>query len=177
MTLWPAALDHFLALEKTYRRERDRLWRMALRMTGTSATAEDLVQDAFLRMMGMPAGRIAVERAWLTRVVRNLALNHLRRHGYGLFTPLDQQQIEAICSDCPTVESALIAKETLQRTLRAILALPPRRREVFILHRFHDLTYDEIAMRMGISRNTVMVQIVNALVDLHRAIGDGDPER
>jgi RNA polymerase sigma-70 factor (ECF subfamily) len=48
--------------------------------------------------------------------------------------------------------------------------LPPRRREAFVLNRIEGLTYDEVAERMGISRNTVITQIVAALAELDKRL-------
>lgn len=156
-------------LDKLYASERGRLQRLVLRMTGQRATAEDILHDAFLRLLNMPEGHVVTHDAWLARVARNLALNHLRREGQGVVS--GPREVEAVEADRPSVEAELISRESLRLVLRAILALPPRRREIFVLHRFQGLSYDDIAARLGISRNTVMVQIVNALADLRRGLG------
>jgi RNA polymerase sigma factor (sigma-70 family) len=154
-----------------YSSESGRLRRLVRCMTGQDAIAEDLVHDAFLRLIRQPEGSVIEPEAWLTRVVRNLTINRLRRESLGIFVAANPEEIEAAPLNHPSVEVELIARESLAACLRAIMALPPRRREIFILHRFHDLTYDAIAARLSISRNTVMVQIVNALADLHRTLG------
>ena len=53
---------------------------------------------------------------------------------------------------------------------KAIASLPARRREAFVLNRIEGLSYDEIAERMKISRNTVISTIVNAMADLDRKL-------
>lgn len=141
--------------------------RLVLRLTRQRAASEDIVQDAFLRLLHMPDGQIITPEAWLARVARNLALNHLRRESRAGAT----LAAEDVASDRPGIEQVLISRQMLHRVLRAILDLPPRRREIFVMHRFQDLTYDQIAAQLGISRNTVMVQIVNALADLRQSLG------
>ena len=128
------------------------------------------MQDAFLRLLHMPDGQIITPEAWLARVARNLALNHLRRESRA-GAAFAAEDPEDVASDRPGVEQVLISRQMLHRVLRAILDLPPRRREIFVMHRFQDLTYDQIAAQRGISRNTVMVQIVNALADLRQSLG------
>jgi RNA polymerase sigma factor (sigma-70 family) len=139
-------------------------------MTGQDAIAEDLMHDAFVRLLRQPEGKVTEAEAWLTRVVKNLAINRLRREGLGVVKAVAPEEIDNIARNDLSTEHELIARESLHLCLKAIMALPPRRREIFILHRFQGLTYDGIAERLGISRNTVMVQIVNALADLHREL-------
>ncbi|WGR62228.1 RNA polymerase sigma factor (plasmid) [Paracoccus ferrooxidans] len=170
--LWcRATMEPTFSFDKLYLGQRGRLQRLVLRVTGQRATAEDVVHDAFLRLLNMPQGHVIAQDAWLARVARNLALNHMRHERQGVVVDAPPGGVETITSDTPSAEMVLVCRESLRRVMQAILALPPRRREIFVLHRFGELTYDEIAARLGISRNTVMVQIVNALADLRRELG------
>jgi RNA polymerase sigma-70 factor (ECF subfamily) len=160
-------------IDKIYIGERGRLWRLIMRLTGNHATADELVQDTFLRLLSGEAvrdGNIRSYEAYLTRIARNLALNHLRHQNFGVEISVGQDVLEAIGDERPSADLALISRQRLEDVLKAIIALPPRRREIFILHRFEGMTYDQIAAQLGISRNTVMVQIVNALADLRGAM-------
>ena len=65
----------------------------------------------------------------------------------------------------------MIDRCELRRVLEAVATLPLRRRQAFVLHKFEGLSYDEIAARQGVSRNTVITQIVSALADLDRRLG------
>lgn len=151
-----------------YLREQPDLRRLLSRMTGSLSMADDLVQDVFVRLIEAEAGlgHIRNPRAYLHRSARNIAINALRRQ--------QRYVSDAGTSELPdpaaTVVDRLIAREELLRVMRAIAALPARRREVFVLSRVDHRTYDEIADQMGISRNTVMVQIVRALSDLRRTL-------
>ncbi|MBR9765502.1 MAG: sigma-70 family RNA polymerase sigma factor [Rhodobacteraceae bacterium] len=159
------------AVSTLYQSERPRLQRFARRLTGNAATSDDLVQETFLRILSRRGqDRIAVEQAYLSAILRNLALNHLRHLRLGVEVPVEDSVLAAMADSGPAVDDRIIARQSLEQVLRAILTLPQRRREIFVLHRFEDLTYDQIAERLGISRNTVMVQIVNALADLRRQL-------
>lgn len=163
-------LDSLALISNIYMQERGRLQSMIRRMTKQDNISEDVVHDAFLRLVQQPHGNVVEVEAWLTRVARNLALNHIRNTSRNPIDVGECDRIEHTASDAPSVERQLIDREQLLRCMRAIMDLPPRRREIFVMHRFHELTYDEIAGRLGISRNTVMVQIVNALAGLHQSM-------
>ncbi|WP_414896615.1 RNA polymerase sigma factor [Rhodovulum sp. YEN HP10] len=156
-----------------YMKERPGLRRFLTSMTGNLSLAEDLVQETFLRVLERdPAGgEIRDPRAYLLRSARNLALNTLavqRRSA-------DMDEMPDIADPAPAAVERMIAREELLLVMRAIAALPARRRQVFVLSRVDDLTYDQIAARLGISRNTVMVQIVRALSDLRKALPMPEP--
>jgi RNA polymerase sigma factor (sigma-70 family) len=151
-----------------YLREQPDLRRLLSRMTGSLSMADDLVQDVFVRLIEtqLAPGHIVNPRAYLHRTARNMAINALRRqHRY-----VSDAGTTELPDPAVTVVDRMIAREELLRVMRAIAALPARRREVFVLSRVDHLSYDEIAAQMGISRNTVMVQIVRALSDLRRAL-------
>jgi RNA polymerase sigma-70 factor (ECF subfamily) len=65
---------------------------------------------------------------------------------------------------------AALYRSELRRLLEAIAQLPARRRQAFVLNRISGLSYDEIAAHMGISRNTVISQVVAAMAELDRRI-------
>lgn len=151
-----------------YISERPELRRFLWRMTGSVSMAEELVQDAFLRLLerGDRADPVRNPQAYLRRSARNLALNALqaqRRHE-------PASEVPELADPTPGVVDRMISRQELLAVMRAIAGLPPRRREVFVLSRVDNRSYDEIAERLGISRNTVMVQIVRALSDLRKAL-------
>ncbi|WP_182086233.1 sigma-70 family RNA polymerase sigma factor [Aureimonas sp. ME7] len=153
-----------------YRSEEGRLRGLVQRLVGNRATAEDLVHQAFLHLLRQadPACRSAP--AYLTTTVRNLALNHLRdarRRGETSLTDLD---LDALTDGKPSPEASAIYRCELRRLLGAVAELPERRRQAFLLSRMEELTYDEIALRMNVSRNTVISHVVAALADLSRRL-------
>jgi RNA polymerase sigma-70 factor (ECF subfamily) len=155
-----------------YSAERGRLKRLITRLVGNRAATDDLVQQAFVKLMAAAeSGRIENCAAYLTTTVGNLARNHLRDLGRRGEVDLKVEDLHALPDRAPSPEMVAIHRRELRRVLAAVATLPPRRREAFVLNKFEGMTYDEIAVRQGVSRNTVITHIVLALADLDRRLG------
>jgi len=134
--------------------------------------AKDVVQDTFIRVWTKreewsSGGSVS---AYLYRIVRNLSLNArrdrstARRHD-------DLCGVTRAREDPPRrPDEALEAASLRAEVEAAIEALPERRREVFVLSRFHGLTHREIAETMEISPQTVSNQMTAALAELRRTL-------
>ncbi len=158
-----------LDISALYLSQRLRLQRIIRRLVGNGEAAEDLVHQSFEKLLAaLDAKDIQNRPAYLTSTARNLALNHLRDIGRRGEVELGDEQFHAVPDSRPSPELVVLHRSELRRVMEAIAALPPRRREVFVLHKFEGLNYDEIADRKGISRNTVISHIVLALADLDR---------
>jgi RNA polymerase sigma factor (sigma-70 family) len=154
-----------------YTSEQGRLKRLVRRLVGNRATAEDLVQQAFVKLIAsVECGELENCPAYLTCTARNLALNHVRDQGRRNEIALSDGKLQALPDSSPSPEAAAIYRCELRRVLKAVAALPPRRREAFVLNKFEGMSYDEIAARQGVSRNTVISHIVIALADLDRGM-------
>jgi RNA polymerase sigma-70 factor (ECF subfamily) len=124
---------------------RPRLTRVAYRMLGSVADAEDVVQDAFLRWLGTDRAAVREPAAFLTRVVTRLALDQLksaraRRETYvGPWLP------------DPVVEPAedAVDEDITLPLLLALERLSPLERAAFLLHDVFGLGFDEIAETIG----------------------------
>ena len=155
-----------------YRTEKGRLSRIIERIVGNASTADELVQDAFSNLVSTSRKtQIDDPKAYLTRAVRNLAINHLRHLHQGVEVSVDEQVYNAIADNRPSPEMELLYREELRRLLDALATLPPRRREIFILHRFEGISYGELANRFELSKRTVVNHVFNALDDLYLALG------
>lgn len=120
---------------------------IAYRMVGSFSEAEDLVQEAFLRLH-LQEDAVESPRAWLTTVTTRLAIDHLRsarvrREQYpGTWLP------EPVLAD-PAPDAA-IGGETLSYAVLVMLErLSPVERAVFVLREAFDFGYDEIAQMIG----------------------------
>ncbi|MDD2867809.1 sigma-70 family RNA polymerase sigma factor [Neomegalonema sp.] len=127
----------------------------ALRRSGASAeTAEDLAQDAFLRVLDrQPADRGAEgdPRAYLFRTARNLLIDQKRREILARRDEMDDEAFSALPDPSPSTERRICARERLALTQQALAELPPRTRRAFELHRLEGLTLAETAQALGIS--------------------------
>jgi RNA polymerase sigma-70 factor (ECF subfamily) len=148
----------------------DAAFNLARWLTGNTADAEDVVQDAYLRAFRyLDAFRGDNFRVWLLTIVRNCFLDWLKdnRSGQALFqpAPTDQEWVDP----APSAESMLLDRVDSE-TLGALMAqLPAEYREVLILREIEDLSYKDIAAVTGIPAGTVMSRLARARLALRKA--------
>jgi len=144
---------------------RQALSRYVRRLVGSQSAADEIVQEAFLRVYNQPQAREPL-RPYLFSVARNLASNS-RRHDriVNAFSAKDvaSQLIEAEQSP----EDSLLADERLRLLNESIRNLPPQCRAAFALRMFQDRSYKEIAAQLGISARTVEKHIAAAVSVIH----------
>jgi RNA polymerase sigma-70 factor (ECF subfamily) len=151
----------------TFTEQQAALTRFLRRRLGDKALAEDLTQETWIRAASTNrAMAIDNPRSYLFRIAGNLALDHQRHVGLGIEVEAGESVTDAVPDPSPTPESVVRYKREFTRFLGAVDRLPPRCREVFLLVKVHGLKYSEVAARLGISKNTVMVHVVNALNQL-----------
>lgn len=150
-------LDIFLGLRK-------RLVSTISRFVKSRATAEDLVQDTFLRLWERRAALPEADQlhGYVLRTGRNLAIDFHRRERVAPFVH-GVEHLEFMADAVPSPEDTVIARQNVRSIGEAIAALPPRAREVFVLARIDGLTYVEIGAKLGISPKTVFSHMVVAL--------------
>lgn len=159
-------------MEELYVAEGPRLLRYFQRRTGNSHSASDLVQDAFVRFASAEqVPNLLNPAAYLQRIARNLLIDRARTpQSQHVFIPLEEWDAELP----PDQEETLVARELLRRYEEAIAALPERTRMVILLHRADDLTYPQIAKRLGITFWTVQYHMKRALTHLDRMLNHDD---
>lgn len=151
-------------IEQLYREYQSVLIRWLARLVRCEETAADLAQESYLRVAGAAGEQVIRHpRAFLFRTARNLALDHLRkmRTRRGTTEPLDEAV--DLPSLHPSAERALLDRQRVALFRQVLEALPPRCREVFLLHRVHHFTYGDIARRLSISESAVEKHIMRAL--------------
>lgn len=143
-------------LEDFYRRHA--AWLVAaLRARFGSDQAEDLSQEAFVKLRPYLAQEVRRPRALLMTIATNAARErHRRAKTHSPETGAAAELREDELGWAGDQESQLLLKEI-------ILGLPPKLREVFLLSRFEGLTYAEIAQRIGISVKSVEWRMSKAL--------------
>ncbi|HKU97243.1 MAG TPA: RNA polymerase sigma factor, partial [Vineibacter sp.] len=145
------------------------LTRFLERRLGSASLAEDLTQETWVRAAtastnGVPANDNP--RGYLFRIAANLVIDHRRHTRRGIEVDAPAPLRDAIADPTPSPEVIALHRSEMARLLRAVDRLPPRCRQVFLLTKVHELSYAEVAARLGISRNTVMVHMTNALAAL-----------
>jgi RNA polymerase sigma-70 factor (ECF subfamily) len=134
--------------------------------------ARDLTQETFLRSFrALPGFRgEAAFGTWLKSIAANLAKSHLRReaaHGF-MALPAD------LAAPSPAPADALAAERERAALRRALESLPPRQREVVRLRIYGELSYAEIARRVGSTENAAKVNFHHAVKRLRRLLAGSD---
>lgn len=133
--------------------------------------AEDLVQEVFVNLQDR--GRVDdIEHVnrYLFRVAANMLTRRGQARGWDWADHAGVEELDLFDELSP--ERSLIAKEDLARLMEALRHLPPRVEEAFVLHRFEDMTYREIAARMGIKPKSVEALIMRALERIAAVVED-----
>ena len=141
----------------------EELQRYLTRRLNCAQTAADLTQEVFVRLMrNEPAVVVQNPRAYLYRIASNLLADHFR-HMKREPSVVGAALWERVSDETPSPEMAVLSRDEVRRLEQAIDDLPPRQREILLLHKFDGLSYQAIAERLGISQNTVMVHMMRAL--------------
>jgi RNA polymerase sigma-70 factor (ECF subfamily) len=135
---------------------RTRLRNIAYRMLGEMGTAEDVVQEAWLRWRKAEKSEIRNPRAWLSTVTVRLSLDALRARrarretyvGPWLPEPLSPDDMRGLAADTPAAHAEL-ASDLSMALLHMLERLSPEERAAFILHDAFDCDYAEIARTLG----------------------------
>lgn len=158
-------------VEALFRREAPGLLRYFQRKTGGEESASDLVQDVFVRASTVTSwSAIANPAAYLQRIARNLLVDRKRRA-----RPMAEERVVALetmdeIAVPPDQHACLEAQDLLETYEKALATLSEKSRIVFLLHRAEDLTYREIAERLGISISTVEYHMMRALAHIDRML-------
>jgi RNA polymerase sigma-70 factor (ECF subfamily) len=178
------------AFEVLVKRHRAPVFNFILRFTGNRARAEDLLQEAWLKVVRgageyEPKARFTT---WVYTIARNLCVDSARKESYrqteSLDAPVeaDEANGRALGETLPdgSVDPERGAHNTRLRPLleRALAALPDEQREVFILREYSGVAFKEIAAVTGTSENTVKSRMRYALEGLRKRLSelgvDGD---
>ena len=154
-----------LTLSGLFKEEEGPLLQFALGLVRRRSVAEDLVQEAFLRLHPLWA-EVENPRAWLYRCIRNLALNHLRDHRRE--TELEDEGAHP-ADGAPPVE-AMGQQEAVGMVRMFLAELPEEDRDLIKLKYHDELKYEEISQRTGLNAGTVGYKLHHLLKGLADAL-------
>ena len=173
----PPAGDARQAVTALYAEHAVGLIRLALIMVGDRPTAEDVVQDAFCglyrrwRTLSDPGKALTYVRSSVLNGARSALRRRARSYDAagpaGAAGPARAQDPQT-----ESAESAALLSEEHRQVLAGIHVLPDRQRTVLVLRYYLDLSEEEIATMMGISRGTVKSTSSRALTALGRILGE-----
>ncbi len=159
-----------LAIERIFQKYYEYLCNIIYRYLRDSALAEDIAQDVFMELWRKQASiRIQSSlKAYLKRAAVNRTLNFIRDNKISFE---GEDELPGIQGNMTSVTAQLEAEDLQQQINQAIDDLPERCRMIFLLSRFEDMSYKEIAQKLDISVKTVENQISKALKILRTVLG------
>ncbi|MGC5311386.1 RNA polymerase sigma-70 factor [Micromonospora zamorensis] len=131
--------------QRVYNEHRNLLFSVAYRILGTAADAEDVVQDAWIKWSAADRAQVADPRAYLTRIVSNLAMDRLRSTRHKRETYVGPWLPEPILTTGDTADAVTTAESVSMAMLVVLETLSPLERAVFVLKEVFDLSHAEIA--------------------------------
>jgi RNA polymerase sigma-70 factor (ECF subfamily) len=150
------------------------------RMVDDHAAAEELAQEAFLRVYRSRARYQPTAKftTWLYGIGVRLALNWLRdnrkhRQSESIDAPRADGRSRELRDPAPRAESELLRAEVTLAVRRALRSLPDRQRSVIVMHKYHDMTYEEIAASMKCSPQAVKSMLFRAHASLRERLLSG----
>ena len=141
-----------------------RLRRLLRNRGRTVHDADDLIQEAFLRLQLYCRDEpVEQPEAFLVRTAINLSIDDRRSARHRHVASVDTHQL---VDTRPPPDEAFAIHERLQRVRQALDTLSPRAREVFLLHRVEGYSYGQIAERLAVSVSTVEKHMAKAALFL-----------
>ncbi|MFI9816801.1 RNA polymerase sigma-70 factor [Saccharothrix variisporea] len=134
----PDATEVFLA-------HRNLLFTVAYEMLGSAADAEDVLQETWLRWVGVDSREVRNQRAYLVRITTRQALGRLRALGRRKEAYVGPWLPEPLLTAPDVAEDVELADSVSMAMLLVLETLTPTERAVFVLREVFDLGYDEIA--------------------------------
>jgi RNA polymerase sigma-70 factor (ECF subfamily) len=169
------------ALDEMYRLCASRVRGFLARLCANLSLADDLTQDAFLRIHAARGSFVAGAPAlpWMFAIARNAYLDHLRREqvrrehrtATALLATAARLDLPANGGD-----RAAIARQMLGVVQNALMTLPVRQREAFILIRFEGMSLAEAALVLGATEAAVKILVHRAYVVVRAALDKEDPD-
>jgi len=167
------------------RRHQSPLYNFALRQIGAPSVAEDVVQEAFVRVVqnATEFKHEARFTTWVYTITRNLCVDQLRKRALRKHPSLDDARGndeggegrtlgEQTADPRASVEREATGSELKERITRAVETLPEDQREVFLMREVSNLPFKEIAEIVGVPENTVKSRMRYALERLQQALSE-----
>lgn len=154
-----------MAFELLVKRYERPLYGFIARQLGNRSHAGDVYQQTLLTILDRIDTCASPEsfKPWAFSIASNLCRNHRRAHSQ---RPGSLGEVSAIASRMPDPEQTVAANQTAQQIASALASLPDVQREVFVLHHYTQLSYDEVAAATGVPLGTVKSRMNAALVQL-----------
>lgn len=151
-----------MAFVEIYNKYRSRMYAYASNLCKSEETAEEIVQEVFIRLW-QKREQINVELnfdAYIKKITLNHVLNYLKKAARE--KTLQQEIFSYIETIRNTTEENILERELVKTYDEAISKLPPQKKIIYQLSRTEEMTHDQIAEKLNISKNTVKNHMVEA---------------
>jgi len=168
------------AFEQLVNRHKNKVFTTILLIVKDTYTAEDLMQDAFIKAVHtMKGGRYNEEgkfSSWICRIAHNLAIDFFRKEKRSPMITLEDGSnvFNTLSFSEDSAESLQIKEDTHARLRELIQALPQTQREVLMMRHYADMSFQEIAEATGVSINTALGRMRYALINLRKKMQHND---
>lgn len=173
------------ALETLIRRHQSRIFSAILMVMRDRATAEDVFQDTFIRVIQtLKKGEYNEEGKflpWVLRISRNLVIDHYRRvkkmPPAPVFINEEGEEVSVFNTLPAENDDVRFEQAGIKREMRQLInQLPDDQREVVLMRLYYDMSFKEIASFTNVSINTALGRMRYALFNLKKMIGEHHPE-
>jgi RNA polymerase sigma-70 factor (ECF subfamily) len=167
---------HEGSLEVLINRHKSKIFTHIVLIVRDRALAEDLFQDAFIKVIRtLRAGKYREEGKflpWVMRIAHNLAVDHFRKSNRMPTTSgSDDFDIFDVISDTQASIEDVVVEDEIHTDLRALVEeLPEKQKEVLIMRHYCDMSFKDIAEETNVSINTALGRMRYALINLRALI-------
>src|SRR3954449_11811726 len=169
-------LDRSASWDEIVDRHGARVFRLAYRLCGNRADAEDLTQDVFVKVFrSLDTYTPGTFEGWLHRITTNLFLDRARRRARIRFDLLGDRSEATVLGRIPAPEQELFEGVFDPDVERALAALAPQFRAAVVLCDIEGLTYEEVADVLGLKLGTVRSRIHRGRTMLRKALAHRAP--
>jgi len=167
-------LTHYSAAE-LIQEHREELHGYLVRQTRCPETASDILAGCFFSINTCrQQKRHQKSPCFFVQDSQQSAIDHLRSSNRRLARHADESELVDQPDPMPSIEHQLYTQEQIAQLRQAVSELPPRCREVFIMHKFKHYPYSVIMAELDISESTVLKHIVKAMEHCRRRMRELD---
>lgn len=163
------------AMEILIRRHRKRVFGYILLLVKNHATAEDIFQDTFVKVINsLKEGKYTDNGrfvSWVMRIAHNLIIDHFRREKQVNTYSNDDSAIDIFNSprfSDKNVEEHIVYEQILNEVRVLVETLPDEQKEVVLLRHYAGLSFKEIAEQTNVSINTALGRMRYALINMRK---------
>lgn len=152
--------------------KRSALLKAAASITGCRSRAEDVIQDAYLRLTTASTSALPLKAhvSYVFQVVRNMAIDHYRKQELEQRHVCNEEAGLNVDTNGDTPHNIHASLETLDIIDAALNQLPRRTRYAFEMYRLHGVQQKEIAKQLGVSPTLVNFMVRDALIHCKKAV-------